>query len=280
MRIATKIVPDNCDIVLHGDNHEGLKAYHDKAVDKMLNWIMRAKNRFFIHMGDEIEARTVDHPYYSEPETKLSVPQRQTNFIIKQYEKAADRGLAWVYGNHPWMLQRVSNFTEQVCEKFKIPFMGCEGRLILNRKNGKQICRVFLGHPFRLFLGSKVDPPERARINNAIKLKRELKHKAADCLVMAVGHTHRLLVQPPTSHLLITCDNGDLQQSYTGQGDGSARIIHPDERWYASCGSFLRSQMMDCDTYSERLGYDPIELGYVVMEIRDAKVKQLREVRV
>ena len=66
MRLLQATVPNDCDIVLHGDNHEGALASHTKAVDNLIEWIMAEPNRYYIHMGDEIEPIGVEDGRHSD----------------------------------------------------------------------------------------------------------------------------------------------------------------------------------------------------------------------
>ena len=50
-------------------------------------------------------------------------------------------------------------------------------------------------------------------------------------------------------------------------------------RWYCNTGSFLGTYGPDgISGYAERFGYDPVELGYLIAEIRDGIIKDIKKV--
>ena len=289
MRLLTATVPNNCDIVLHGDTHEGLKTLATNKLKGMLRWVMEEPNRFFVHMGDEIEARTVDHPYYRSESVNEPVPLRQMKRVVKTYWPARERCLCWLNGNHPASLERFGNLTEECCAKLSgmdpdddgiPPFYGtwtCKLKLVNGK--GRQLFKMFLVHGYRnLSLNSNAKDYEQQQANMKASLKRRLAPKASDCLVMACGHTHKLLVVEPSKKLLLADDGSKIIQAYLGQGDGTAPYIEPDRRWYVNTGSFCRLYTMDEENYAERGGYDPIEIGYPVVKIRNGNLVGIEKV--
>jgi len=284
MRLLRSTVPDNCDIVLIGDEHFGAKASFTKGVDKVLSWTTKKDDRFFVHMGDAIEARMVDHKYFdidtiSDGQTK---PMLQAESVIERYKGTESRCLAWLYGNHEHSLHRYGNLTMYICNQLGIPdtYGGAEAKLRLDNTDGKQICKMYLYHPYKFVMNSNAKDEEQRQANMKARLKWFLQRKAADCLVMACGHSHKLFVVEPVRSLLMTDDGKDIQQEYLRQGAGDAKYIEPNRRWYASTGTFLRTTILDADTYSSQAGYDPVELGYVLVKIRDGIVHSLEEVTV
>ena len=66
-----------------------------------------------------------------------------------------------------------------------------------------------------------------------------------------------------------------LIQHYTGY-DQNAPYIHPDNRWYVNTGSFCRLYVEGVSGYAERAGYDPMEIGFPVLRVRDGKIQGIR----
>lgn len=108
-------------------------------------------------------------------------------------------------------------------------------------------------------------------------LKRHLKHKFGDCLLMSMGHTHKLLICSPNPELYLTDDGSQITQKYT-RSDKADGYIHPDHRWYINTGSFLKLYGDGVSGYAERAGYDPVELGFIVVMVRDRKIVDVRKV--
>jgi hypothetical protein len=104
---------------------------------------------------------------------------------------------------------------------------------------------------------------------------------AGDCILMARGHSHIVLVTAPIPTVYLTTEKGQIKQHYTEAGTGkSGAYIPPDSRWYGCTGSFLKSQELGVETYSELAEYEPTELGYLKAIISDRKVVDLREVKI
>ena len=124
---------------------------------------------------------------------------------------------------------------------------------------------------------------EEQRIaNQKTKLKRQLRFKMGDTLLNSMGHTHRLLTLPPIKKLYMLDDGKELIQSYQQAPDQYVpkMMIHEDLRWYANTGSFLKTYGMGFSSYSERFGYDPTQLGYCVVRVRDGQIKGIDEVTI
>ena len=105
-------------------------------------------------------------------------------------------------------------------------------------------------------------------------LKRHLKFKAGDCAVMIKHHTHKLLVCKPESEVYLVDDGEQIRQAYTGWGQDEP-YIHPDARWYGNGGSFMKLYIDGITGYAERAEYDPVELGFLVLKVRDRKIVSL-----
>jgi len=61
---------------------------------------------------------------------------------------------------------------------------------------------------------------------------------------------------------------------------GKDSFIHPDLRWYVNTGSFykLYADGKNVSGYAERAGYDPNELGYVVVRVKDGIINDVERV--
>jgi len=277
MRLIRKTVPENCEIALFGDIHLGSVACYEKGVQQVANWVRGSQNRFWAGMGDTIEAITTDDKRYQATGKKDIVPMRQAMAAVKMLSPIADRGLAFLSGNHEFALHRVGDFGEAIAEELAVPYGGRACKVALHSKRGLMF-KMYLCHPSRVTLPSGAKDHEQRIANRKASLKRLLANKAADCLLMAMGHVHQLLVVEPARKLSLYDDGAELKQAYTGLGDGRAQRIDPDARYYCATGSFYRSQVLGEDVYSETFGYDPVELGYIVVTIRDGVPAGVREV--
>jgi hypothetical protein len=96
--------------------------------------------------------------------------------------------------------------------------------------------------------------------------------------VCVLGNTHRLLICEPRTQLYLSTDTS-IKENYThNPAFGKAGYIHPDHRWYINTGSFLRTFGENVSSYSEMGEYDPIELGFPVVTVKDRQIVGARKV--
>jgi hypothetical protein len=276
MRLIKQTVPENCEIALFGDIHLGSVACYEKGVQQVANWVRGSKNRFWAGMGDTIEAITTDDKRYQATGKKDIVPVKQAKAAVEMLRPIADRGLVLLSGNHEFALHRVGDFGESMAEELGVPYGGRTCKVALHGKHGLTF-KMYLCHPSHVTLPAGAKDHEQRLANRKASLKRVLANKAADCLLMGMGHVHQLLVADPARKLSLYDDGCEIKQAYTGLGDGRAQRIDPDSRYYCATGSFYRSQVLGEDVYSEQFGYDPVELGYIVVTVRDGKLAGVRE---
>ena len=273
MKLITKFLPADHDLCLMGDTHEGTILQHRDGIEKFKEFLMAKRNRFAVHMGDEVEAIMVDDPRY-DPETVDSVPLQQMKRVIKDFYPIRKRMVAWLWGNHPRKLWRFGNITAEICRELEIEFATTSCRLTIRDKAtpSKILYKCFLHHGWGSLYSNAKDPIQ-ALANKKALMKRRLQNKAGDCVIMAFGHTHQLLIQEPIPALMLTDDGKKIKQHYTQPGRGP--YIHPDHRWYVNTGSFLKLYLEGKDGYADMMGYDPLELGFPVIEVRDGVVQRV-----
>lgn len=279
MRLIKAKVTGNCDIALQGDDHEGSMNFVADGVGGMLDWVMAERGRFFCKMGDVIESITTDDKRFSLMSSKDPIPLRQAKSAIARHKHAARRCLCWLSGNHEDHLHRFGDLGEFMAESLGVAFGGRVCKVELADKYGP-IAKLFLIHPERVCVGSVSPDHERRNANMKYQVKNKLVNKACDCIIMAMGHVHKLIVCEPPNRLVLTDDGKEVHQKYLEVGDGRADYIEPDRRFYCATGSMMKLHGIGYDGYSERAMYDPVELGYPVVEIRDRKVVAVRKVLV
>lgn len=270
----------NFDIVLHGDTHEGSQAFCEQGVDSLLKWIMRSPNRYYVHMGDAIEGIRVDDPRFNPEAGEIisSIAGRQRDSVINRYRKTAKRCIAWLMGNHEYYHTKSFNPTADICSSLKIPYGGYTCKLAIKYKQ-RLLFKIYLWHgPKNLRLTSNAKDFAQRKANMQAAVRRCLESKACDCLVMAFGHIHKLILVPPAERLLISDDGYNIKQSYLTQGKGSSNYIEPDARWYLSTGSYRQTSLLNQDDYAEMTGYDPVELGHCVLKIRNGVLQNIDRV--
>jgi hypothetical protein len=271
MRLLEGIIPSSCDIALFGDTHQDNIQSSDSGIEQTFGWIRGERNRRFIFMGDAIEAITSDDKRYQHDTTANPIPLQQAARFAARCAGIRARGLAWLGGNHEFGLQRFGDLALEMSTRLEIPYAGCAAKLLLKDKHGP-IAKLYLLHPSRVTIRSNAKDVDQRLANMKASLKRILVNKAGDCLVMAMGHTHLLMVCEPAKRLILTDDGSSIIQNYLGPGEGAKGYIEPDRRWYCNTGSYLRTMVLGYDGYAERAAYDPVELGFVILSIRDRKI--------
>ena len=301
MRLIPKVAPDNFNLFLCGDNHEGsVMAYHTGMV-RMFDMVesefegIAPRHNYLVHSGDHIEAFTWDDPRYHPANIKTSTPQEENDFFIENWGHLQTHWIVMMEGNHPWRLRTFDTLTENTCKKIGIEYGGFLCKIIFLNKKREPFLKTFHEHG-KLMIKSIADDPHRRRNMMELILKRHLKDLAGDCQLMSKGHTHRLLVCKPQAALYMNDDEEDIVQNYTTpqfvdkifamrkpperKEFPAGEYIHPDHRWYVNTGSFLKSQMVGKNPYTEMLELPPVELGFAVAMIRDRQVVDVKEVLV
>lgn len=283
-------MPDECELVLFGDNQEGNIASARDKFGECIDHILSGKKRYGAHMGDAMDAFWVNDPRYH-PVTTTATPLEQKNMVRDMLTPLAKAGrlLTILKGNHEKALElKAGDLNEDLCKdlrkisKSQYPITGTYShKLEFLDKQNRPMCKVYLTHGRKTITSVSPDP-HRRRAYMQFRLKRLLENMAGDCILMARGHSHIVLVTPPIPTLYLTTENGKIKQNYTEPGTGrSSSFIPPDARWYGCTGSFLKSQMEEgIETYSEVAEYEPVELGYLVATFANQTCVDLREVKI
>lgn len=280
------------DLVLFGDNQEGNVLQYRKGYRQAIEYVLAASNRFALHMGDEMEAYWIDDPRYH-PTTMESTPLEQQRRVLEDLIPLSreDRLITILYGNHSHRLYpKVGDITADTCATLGIQYGGFSCVVEFQDDHHGTQFKGFFTHG-RKTIRSIADDPMRRLANEKLQLKQHLKNKMGDCLLMAKGHTHRLIIAEPHTQLYLKTEmkevvkedaveqRPNISQHYTHNPPfGKQGYIHPDHRWYANTGSFLKCFGEDVSSYSEIGEYDPTELGYIVVEVRDRNIVNLRKV--
>ena len=283
MEIVKKFIPRNHELVLFGDDQVGNLLSHRSGVSECVEYILADRNRFAIHMGDEMDAFWVDDPRFN-TDTTVMTPLQQQAEVINTYRPIAESGqlLTILFGNHTYkLLPKIGDITSDTCKKLDIQYCGyCAVFEMYDAASTELMYKVFVTHG-RRSVGSCADDPIRQLSNMRLQLKRHLAPQAGDCILMAKGHTHKLIVSEPEPILYMTHINGKIKQKYTDTDCVAAHsYIDPDLRWYVNTGSFLKSRDVGVMSYPEMFEYAPVQLGYAVAEVHDGKISTVRTERV
>jgi len=282
-------MPDDFELILFGDNQEGNIASSREKFQECVEYICENPNRYGVHMGDACDAFWVTDKRY-DPSVCKSPPVEQKKNVIELLSPLAKTGrfLTILKGNHEKALENhYGDFAGEIADDLR-KISGCEypitgtytNKLEFYSKTGALMFKSYFTHG-RKSIASTSPDPHRRRAYMQFRLKRLLENMAGDCILMARGHSHIVLVTPPIPTVYLTSEKGKLKQHYTQAGTGkSGAYIPPDNRWYGCTGSFLKSQELDVETYSELAEYEPTELGYLKAIISNRTVTDLQEVKI
>jgi len=279
LKIITKKLPSNHNLFLFGDVHVGNVLRHKKGFEKLKNMMhseyegVPAKNNFGIDHGDIIEAITVDDPRISLEGIKDAIPTAQMKQAIKEYLPISNKLLFMLEGNHPLKLWRFGPITQLIANELKVPYGTWSTKLIARDARGQLLYKSFHTHG-RKSITSTADDPKRRIVNQRLILKRHLRYKMGDVILMCKGHVHKLIVCGPETELYMTDDGERIKQGYTMDNTNQTDdYIHPDHRTYVCTGSFVKLYGQNMSGYAEIAEYDPIETGFAVARIRNRKLQ-------
>lgn len=277
MQILTKILPNNHNIFHFGDAHEGSSLFSKKGWGILCNMMNSeydgCKNNYGVDGGDPIEAITVDDKRFSEDKLTEPLITEQRNMAVKDRQPIKHMLLTMLSGNHDLKLWRYGNIVKDMCRELGVDYGTYTAKINVVDKRGDLMYKIYETHGIKN-ITSTADDPKRRKVNMQLILKRHLKFQAGDCAVMIKHHTHKLIVCKPESELFLTDNGKEIKQSYTGWGQNES-YIHPDARWYGNAGSFMRLYGKGFSGYAEIAEYNPIELGFLILKVRNKKIVSL-----
>ena len=277
--IITPPLQLNCDIALMGDTHIGTVFCNEPAIDQAIDWVASKPNRYFCFMGDAIEAITPDDKRFQADAVSEPFPERQAKYVIKKFWPIRKKGLVWLLGNHEERLKHIANYAQYIADGLGIPYGTWTAKVLVRGKH-RSYFKMFLKHSIRSTLNSMAKDYDQRLANMKATLKMQLREHAGDCMLMAVGHAHRILVADPIRKMVLMSDeeHKELRNQYLVPHEWGEEYIDHDLRWYGVTGSFLKQYVEGLDGYAERAGYDPLEIGYLVAEVRGGKLRNVRPV--
>lgn len=192
MQLLNKEFPPNYNVFLMGDTHEGTVLQCKDAIYQTINMVLEPydgiKNNYLIHHGDEIEAFTIDHKFYSTETSTEPLPLIQAKAVIKDFKPIRKNILAWLLGNHSWALHKFGNITKDIiCKELGVEYGTYTLKYSFKDKKGNVKWKLYATHG-RKSLNSNADDPVRRESNMKLQLKRYLEHKDASSIIMSRGH--------------------------------------------------------------------------------------------
>ena len=271
-------LPKTAEIIAGSCTHIGSIMCHRKGIEYTVDYIASGKNRYFIHLGDWIEAIcTDDKRYQAPPEDKKDkeqpIPLKQAKDAVNLFRPIKDRFIAGLIGNHERKLSKFGNLVDGIiCDKegLDIPY-GTESCRIIVKNNNRPMFNIQAMHGYRIFRSQAKDYEQR-EANKKAALKLYLQNQMGDCAIHLCGHAHWIGIVPPSNILYFMDEKHGVQQNYL-KGLTKTGYIPPDQRWYACCGSARKSRLDGYDDYAQF--YEPTDLGFVKIIIEDGQIVTL-----
>lgn len=281
MQLFQKQLPKNSNLLLASCTHIGSKLTHYHGLEQLKDELLSKPTNRLIFLGDLCEAILVDDSKRFDPDTQdleILTPGQQYQRFIDIFKPCAKQILYINTGNHDYKHIKTIDLVDWVCHELKVSYGTYSSKLTVLDSKGRGRFKVYTTHG-NGSISSIADDPIRKLANMKLGLKRKLAPLAADCYLMAMAHTHRLIVSPPEKELYLT-DNGEaIKQNYTAAQQDSS-YIPAHLRWYVNTGSFLKNQILGASGYAERAMYSPVELGYARVIIEDYQIVDVQKVLV
>lgn len=274
----------NFNLFLFGDTHIGNTLCYYGGIESLIamgkkpyGGLTSAKKNFFVFHGDAIDAICSDDKRFSYESVEQSVPLQQANKAIKIFSPIKKQIVVWLDGNHEDTLKRFGDLALHIAKGLDVPYGTYSSHISYTHK-GDVLFRHFATHG-RLTVKSTADDPIRRIANERLILKRQLKDRYGDTILMSKGHTHKIINSEPEGKLYFCEQSGRAKQHYTHHGVGqNKKYIHPDNRYYVNTGSFMKLYAEGFSGYAEKAEYPPVELGFCIARVRDGGVVGLDKV--
>lgn len=302
MRLLKFIAPDDFNLFLFSDIHDGNRAFSRDTWDYFVNTVnsefegLPAGKNYSVFMGDSADFITRVSRMY-EPDIHTMTPLETINDVKLLFEPIKHTVLAFLDSNHDQFIKELGNVALYICNQIwgehevllkqdngdlyipqRAKYATESAKITFLDKDGNKMWKAFVEHGKRP-VNSAADNLIRIESNQRLILQRHMRFKHTDSVVNAKAHIHKLLIQPPTPPLCMKDDTKKLIHFYP-----DPRVYHKHDyipiefRWYVATGSFLRLYALNATTYSERAEYDPVDLGFAVVLVRDKKVQDIKRV--
>lgn len=286
MLLQIKELPKDHNLVLFGDTHFGNPLTHYSGIKEAIDYIKSDKRNYAIFMGDGIEGIVIDDRRI-DLQSKLSFPEQEKDDIIHELIPIKNKIINYLIGNHEWKLLKFGNMASAVCDRLNIPY-GSVSSKISFYNCGHLMYRIFVHHGDGS-INSKLRDAAKKRLRMLESLKGKLFDLVSDCHVMAMGHTHKMLIyRPEEQNGLFLTGESRISQHYELPDVPENGFIHPDFRYYINTGGFVKLYDAKLDNplssdkaisgYAERKMLSPLELGFVVLEVRKGKIAGAKKI--
>lgn len=285
MEIIKHQMPDNFTVCDMSDFHLGSPNCAEDTLEEVVAKIKDTKDCYVIFKGDAIEAILPNDKRYLHSAVKESLqsPKQQADRVIELFNPIRERILVWMLGNHELKFWNTMDFGRYIADNLQCRYGAYNCKIHYNDSKNELMFKTYHTHGMG-GLSSNAKDEIQYEANRKAGLKHKLvKSGHSDCIYMSRGHDHQLIVVEPTvNNKLYLVDDGEgIHQKYHSACPQNVEVIPPDNRWYATTGSF-RKLYSNAGTfaidYGEVVGYSPSEIGYALMTVQDRKLVSVEKV--
>lgn len=285
IRIA---IPYDCNLFLAGDMQWGNACTHESAIDKLFHGLegdfLGCSHNRLILMGDLIETIDISDRRFSFDSSVIHTIREQRNHAVARLAPVKHRIAVLLRGNHEYRIHSTyGNISEEIAEAIGCVYGSYSCVVTFVGPKDEILFRGFFHHGFGR-LTSQAKDWVQAQANIKASLKNKLQYLYSGAVLMAMGHTHQLLVVPPDPSLQIVNDNqNDLHAVYRDDErfnfmDQAGLMIPEQFRYYVNTGSFLKLYEDGVESYGERYGLRPVEIGFAVAVVREGRVVDVKRI--
>ena len=285
MNILRHEIPLDCSIFDAGDLHSGPHGFDEHAFDDLIAEIKSRPEARLILKGDLVDCITPDDNRFSVHSIDIKQGFRNIDdhaaFLIDKLRPIKDKILHIHWGNHEYKVAVTTDITKRMCKELGVKFAAWIAvSTFINKTRSKHLFKALTTHGRRQFTSNAKDAIQ-SEANIKAALKNYLtKFRFTDCVIMSLGHAHKLIIAEPTVNheVMLTSTNTGLKQSYRVPVAQNADYIDPDSRYFVCSGTFLKTfAPQDLTNYSETFGYGPVEIGCAEWVIKGGKIVDVKK---
>jgi hypothetical protein len=277
--------PSSFHLYAVGDVHVGNSEMSESAIASMIRTVRSKKNSYVYWQGDQLESIMVNDKRFSLDNHTGRGPRidAQRDAFLELMDPLGDRSLWILDGNHERKLQNLALPNQDIARTWNTVYG--QGTLVKAIFPNFRLCSWHGSG----YIGSYAGDAKQRHVNEGIALKRKLRRlPAQDCDVMTSGHFHRLILSEPDPRLIMLTDpeTNQLVSDYSRPShicvDSKRDLfrVPEEEKWYMSCGAFLKGYTEGEGSYVEDMGLEPTELGFGHIEVKKDKLAKVETVKV
>ena len=285
-------LPSNCRIVVGGDEHFRVPGFADGTAEAEKRYIRAHKHTYWLSLGDQIDfmnpqdkrfrlrlqrKKGVDpkDPWQSRP--LFDRAQDQWEGFLDYFDSIGDKCLSVSIGNHEDRIMNMVNVAALIAKKWNCDWATPMSILKLPGFS------MWLWHPFRFSMNLSAGDPQQRLANECMRIRRAMRYKpgSPQCQISVMAHIHKIRISgPQISNILHVVDKKGTDELGTLYPTPQPSIDpktgqeywHEDHKWFCSTGALFGSAVEDDYTYQETHNYDPTELGWLVVHIKNDKL--------